>query len=88
LAKDFESLSQSELEILATEAGVDNRGDKDALVARLKETDTDTEADSGDLDSLTKAELQERADGLGVEYTSSDTKADLVAAIEAEEGEQ
>jgi hypothetical protein len=34
-----------------------------------------------DLSSMTKAELQAEADSRGVEYASSDTKADLIAAL-------
>jgi hypothetical protein len=40
------------------------------------------------LDDLTKAELQDKADELEVEYDESDTKAELIAKIEdAESGE-
>jgi hypothetical protein len=42
---------------------------------------------SENLDELTKAELQDKADELGIEYSESDTKADLVSKIEdAESG--
>lgn len=39
-------------------------------------------SDNGGLNSLTKAELQERADAAGIETSSSMTKAELVAALE------
>jgi len=42
-------------------------------------------ADTEDLSDLSKAELQQKADELGVEYDDSDTKAELIAAINSAE---
>ena len=40
-----------------------------------------------DLESMTKAELEEHAAGMGAEVNSGMTKAEMIAAIEAKEGE-
>jgi len=40
-----------------------------------------------ELAGMAKADLQDRAVRLGIEFSSSDTKADLVAAIRAAESE-
>ena len=46
--------------------------------------DDDKEAGSINLNSMTKAELIEYAEGLGLTLTNSMTKAEMIEAIEAE----
>jgi hypothetical protein len=46
----------------------------------------DTTSDSANIDGLTVAQLKEQLDAKGVAYKSTDTKADLVAALKAANG--
>lgn len=46
-----------------------------------------TEADEIDLSKLNKTALQELAKSLEIEFTDADTKAQLIAAIEAKQAE-